>query len=245
MWSPEAVYTNPLSGVQVVGREAIEQQFAGIFAESKGVKLEATTHSIDFISPSVAVENGSAKVMEADQVVEQSDYTAVYVKRDGKWLLDRVTEEDVIQVPSHYEQLKDLEWMVGHWVDQDDAATVVTDCNWSRNENFLIRTFAVQIGDNIDMSGMQIIGWDPAAKRIRSWVFDSDGGFGKEPGPKRTIAGRFKRRNLAGRSKVLGREHLHPVGRQHDDVAVGQSHVGWRTLTKHRRSQNNEGITES
>ena len=27
------------------------------------------------------------------------------------------------------------------------------------------------------MSGMQIIGWDPAAKQIRSWVFDSDGGF--------------------------------------------------------------------
>ena len=25
---------------------------------------------------------------------------------------------------------------------------------------------------------MQIIGWDPAAKQIRSWVFDSDGGFG-------------------------------------------------------------------
>ncbi len=178
MWSPEAVYTNPLSGVQVVGREAIEQQFAGIFAESKGAKLEAITHSIDFISPGVAVEDGSAKVMEADQVVEESDYTAVYVKRDGKWLLDRVTEEDVIQVPSHYEQLKDLEWMVGHWVDQDEAATVVTDCNWSRNENFLIRTFAVQVGDNIDMSGMQIIGWDPAAKQIRSWVFDSDGGFG-------------------------------------------------------------------
>ena len=178
MWSPEAVYTNPLSGGQVVGREAIEQQFAGIFADSKGAKLEATTNSIDFISPGVAVESGSAKIKEADQVVEESEYTAVYVKRDGKWLLDRVTEEEVIEVPSHYEQLKDLEWMVGHWVDQDDSATVVTDCNWSRNENFLIRTFAVQIGDNIDMSGMQIIGWDPAAKQIRSWVFDSDGGFG-------------------------------------------------------------------
>ena len=27
------------------------------------------------------------------------------------------------------------------------------------------------------MSGMQIIGWDPAEKQIRSWVFDSEGGF--------------------------------------------------------------------
>ena len=29
----------------------------------------------------------------------------------------------------------------------------------------------------INMSGMQIIGWDPVAKAIRSWTFDSDGGF--------------------------------------------------------------------
>jgi len=28
------------------------------------------------------------------------------------------------------------------------------------------------------MAGMQIIGWGPAAKQMRSWVFDSDGGFG-------------------------------------------------------------------
>jgi hypothetical protein len=27
------------------------------------------------------------------------------------------------------------------------------------------------------MAGMQIIGWDPLEKKIRSWVFDSDGGF--------------------------------------------------------------------
>ena len=27
------------------------------------------------------------------------------------------------------------------------------------------------------MSGMEIVGWDPAEKQIRSWVFDSDGGF--------------------------------------------------------------------
>ncbi len=27
------------------------------------------------------------------------------------------------------------------------------------------------------MAGMQLIGWDPAANTIRSWVFDSDGGI--------------------------------------------------------------------
>jgi hypothetical protein len=28
--------------------------------------------------------------------------------------------------------------------------------------------------------GTQVIGWDPRAKRIRSWTFDSDGSFGEE-----------------------------------------------------------------
>jgi uncharacterized protein (TIGR02246 family) len=179
MWSPEAVYTNPLSGEQVVGREAIEKQFAAIFAEAKGAKLEATTDSIGFVSPNVAVEQGTAKVIRPDQSPGESQYTAVYVKRDGQWLLDRVTEEDVVVVPSHHEHLKELEWMIGRWVDQDDTATVVTECDWTKNSNFITRSFTVQIQDRIDMAGMQIIGWDPAAKQIRSWVFDSDGGFGQ------------------------------------------------------------------
>ncbi len=179
LWSPEAVYTNPLSGEQVVGREAIEGQFAAIFAEAQGARLEATTDSIQFISPSVAVEHGTAKVLVPEQSPEETQYTAVYVKREGQWLLDRVTEETVPVVTSHYEQLKDLEWMVGSWVDQDDEATVVTECNWTRNNNFLTRSFTVQVRDRIDMAGMQIIGWDPATKQVRSWVFDSDGGFGQ------------------------------------------------------------------
>ena len=179
LWSPTAVYTNPRSGEQVIGREAIQAQFAGIFAEAKGAKLEAKTDSIQFISPSVAVEQGTAKVVIPEQTPEETEYTAVYIKRDDQWLLDRVTEEDVVITPSHYEQLKDLAWMTGSWVDQDEEATVVTECNWTKNNNFLTRAFTVQIRDRIDMAGLQIIGWDPTTKQIRSWVFDSDGGFGQ------------------------------------------------------------------
>ncbi|MCY2986272.1 MAG: SgcJ/EcaC family oxidoreductase [Planctomycetota bacterium] len=179
MWAPEAVYTNPVSDEQVVGRAAIEKQFVDIFTQAKGVKLETQTNSIQFISPSVAVEHGTAKVIRPDQAPEESEYTAIYVKRDAQWLLDRVTEEEVPVVTSHYEQLKDLEWLIGRWVDEDDEATVVTECNWTKNNNFVTRSFTVQVRDQIDMAGMQIIGWDPSTKQIRSWVFDSDGGFGQ------------------------------------------------------------------
>jgi uncharacterized protein (TIGR02246 family) len=179
LWSPTAVYTNPRNGELVVGREAIQSQFAAIFAEAKGAKLEAKTDSIQFISPSVGVEHGTATVVTPDQPPEETEYTAVYIKRDDQWLLDRISEEEVVITPSHYEQLKDLAWMTGSWVDQDEEATVVTECNWTKNNNFLTRAFTVQIRDRIEMAGLQIIGWDPATKQIRSWVFDSEGGFGQ------------------------------------------------------------------
>jgi hypothetical protein len=67
--------------------------------------------------------------------------------------------------------------MIGNWVDQAGKGVVATECHWARNNNFIIRSFTVSVGMSIDMAGMQIIGWDPARKQIRSWVFDSDGGF--------------------------------------------------------------------
>ncbi len=179
LWSPEAVYTNPDNGEQAVGRDAIEKQFARIFATAKGSKLEAKTDSIQFVSPNVAIENGAAKVLQAQGEPEESEYSAVYIKRDGKWLLDRVTEEAPPVVRSNYEHLKELEWMIGTWVDQDEQSTIETSCHWAKNQNFIVRSFSVSVRDRIQISGMQFIGWDPVAKRIRSWIFDSEGGFGE------------------------------------------------------------------
>jgi len=178
MWSPEAVYTDPTTGEGVVGREAIAKQFDYAFAGAEDAKLAVNIDSIDFLSPNVAVEKGSAEVSYSKSDPEKTEYTAVHVKRDGEWLLDRVSEVDIPPPPpSHYEQLKELEWMVGSWIDEEEGSTIETDCEWTKNQNFLTRSFAVVVGDQVGMSGMQIVGWDPATKQIRSWVFDSDGTF--------------------------------------------------------------------
>lgn len=176
-WSPEAIYINPLTGGQAEGREAITAEFTAILAALKDHKLAVDVESIQFISPGVAVENGSATLVSTGGSPEETTYTAIHVKRDGKWLLDRVTEEEVPVVLSHHEQLKELEWMLGTWVDADASGRIETTCSWTRNKNFMTRAFTVSIADRIDLTGMQIIGWDPAEKQIRSWVFDSDGGF--------------------------------------------------------------------
>jgi hypothetical protein len=67
--------------------------------------------------------------------------------------------------------------MVGRWTDEAKNAQVELDCNWTKNRNFLTRAFKLDAGDGADFAGMQIIGWDPAAKTIRSWTFDSNGTF--------------------------------------------------------------------
>jgi uncharacterized protein (TIGR02246 family) len=181
LWSPEAVYIDPETGDEAVGREEIEKEFADTFAGLKDAKLEVNVESIRFLSPNVAIENGTARINYGEGEPDESSYAALFVKREGKWLLDRVTEEEPPAPPepppTHYEQLKELEWMIGSWVDQDEDATIQTDCEWTKNQNFINRSFAVVVGDQVDLAGMQIIGWDPAAKQIRSWIFDSDGGF--------------------------------------------------------------------
>ncbi len=176
-WSPEAVYVNRVTGDEVVGREAIAEQFTALFKDQPDIKLDLEVLSIQFVSPNVAVEHGIAKTLAPNTEPEEQDYSAVFVKREGKWLLDRVTEHVKEATPSRYEQLKPLEWMIGHWVDRDDDVEIETECKWTKNQSFITRSFAVSAGGQINLSGMQIIGWDPVAKAIRSWAFDSDGGY--------------------------------------------------------------------
>jgi uncharacterized protein (TIGR02246 family) len=104
-WSPEAVYLNRSTGVEVLGRAAIAEQFAVIFKDQPEVKLDLSVQSIQFVSPNVAIEHGIAKTLTPKAATEETEYSAVFVRRDGQWLLDRVTDKAKEIAPSRYEQL--------------------------------------------------------------------------------------------------------------------------------------------
>lgn len=176
-WSPDAVYTNRSTGEEVAGREAIREQFTSLFEEQPDLKLKVSVTSVQFVSPNVAVESGTTSLISPNSEPEEIEYSAVHIKQAGKWLIDRVTDKSKEVIPSHYEQLKVLEWMIGEWTNESDDATVDVECNWTKNKNFITRAFKISIPDQADFSGMQIIGWDPATKRIRSWTFDANGTF--------------------------------------------------------------------
>lgn len=178
LWSPNAVYTNRITGDQVSGRANIEQELIGIFKESKDLKIEVEVASIRFMSPSVAIEEGIARVMRPESEPDETVYSSVYVKLNGNWLLDHMSEEPKPVYRSNYQHLKDLQWMIGTWIDEDDQSRIETTSSWTKNQNFITRKFAVSVEGESDLSGIQLIGWDPIEEEIRSWVFDSDGGFG-------------------------------------------------------------------
>jgi uncharacterized protein (TIGR02246 family) len=161
------------------GREAIAQTFADLFAEAPEKTLEVFISSIQFIGSDLAVEVGTTKETPAPgETPEYDRYTVLHVKRDGKWQMALARDAEG-EPPTNHERLRPLGWLVGEWVDDGGSVVVVSSCRWSEDGNFLLQDFKLKVEGRDVMNVTQRIGWDPLAKRIRSWVFDSEGGYGE------------------------------------------------------------------
>jgi uncharacterized protein (TIGR02246 family) len=178
-WAPDGDYTDQ-AGRHLKGREAIEKLFQGLFAENKGLKVRIESDSLRFVTPEVAVEDGTTFVIPPDgSPPSRARYVNVHVKKDGKWLLSSVRDTPFVP-PGNYEHLRGLEWAVGTWSSENDKGeTEHLSLAWTDNQNFLVGTFAATAKDVAVARATHWIGWDPQAKRVRSWIFDAAGGFGE------------------------------------------------------------------
>jgi uncharacterized protein (TIGR02246 family) len=167
-----------VDGDRYRGRGLIEQRFAETFATSNGVRIALEIDAIRFLSPDVAREDGRSLITPANGTAVSRFYTVLLIKREGHWLISSVREEPDPPVRPH-DRLKELDWMVGDWIDEGADSVVRIQCRWSGDENFLFRTFTVKRQGKALLEVTQRIGWDPVARRIRSWEFDSEGGFGE------------------------------------------------------------------
>jgi uncharacterized protein (TIGR02246 family) len=178
-WTPDGDFVD-LEGRVVKGRQAIEADFADLFRQNKGLKVRIDVASVRFPTADTAIEDGTSAVIAPDgSLPNRARYTNFLVKRDGKWLLSSVRESAYVP-PSNQERLRGLEWMIGEWADQaTDGHVAHAVFDWSPDQNFIICLRAVRVKDSFLDNGTQRIGWDPAAKQIRSWSFEPDGGFGE------------------------------------------------------------------
>jgi hypothetical protein len=109
-------------------------------------------------------------------------YAIVWVKSGDRWVISSVRDlpAEVDEAPSlAYLQLKSLEWLIGDWTDDSGKDTVQIKCRWAPNKGFLVMDYSVKGEGEGPLLVLQRIGWDPVNNRVRSWVFDSTGGFGE------------------------------------------------------------------
>ena len=161
------------------GREQLEQIFGKFFAAFPGAKMTLDAAPLRWLGPGLAVEEGMRKVVTADGTGQATTkYVMTFVKHDGQWLVASARESPAEQVPTPHERLLPLAWLVGDWVDENPESLMLISCRWSEDQNFLLVDYTATTQGRAGMKTRQRIGWDPLAKRVRSWTFDSDGGYG-------------------------------------------------------------------
>lgn len=159
------------------GRDEIAEEFAAVFDEFPGAKIKVEIRSIRFLTPGVAVEDGVASVVRVPgDAATPTRYTVIHSKQDGRWLIastrDYSAGEDL-----GVEELAQLGWLEGEWVDESPDSMVITKYTWTDNHRYLLSEFTMQVAGRGVMTGSSRIGWDALNKVLRNWVFDSEGGF--------------------------------------------------------------------
>lgn len=175
LWTPEGVYVSE-DGNVTVGRDAIGKLFAKFFDVRKGAKIKVLEKSTTPVNETTVVERGVARLDgDANFFDTASRYVVVHRKVDGKWLMDNVVETPM---PAESPKLEDLSWLAGTWSAKSDNSQVTLINKWRANNHFLVCAFEFKEGDQTRQD-MMILTYDPAANGIVSWLFDSEGGYGK------------------------------------------------------------------
>ncbi len=173
LYAEDAQYTNEDGGT-VAGRAAVLESLTKFFAKNKGAKLDAQIESARFLTPDVLLEKGFSTVGD-----DTTRYVCNYVKKDGAWLISELSETTLPPTDAAVAALDDLGWLVGSWKDNTPGVTVATTVDWTKNRHFIRRSISVTREGDDTMEATEVIGYDPVAGGIRSWVFDSEGGFGE------------------------------------------------------------------
>jgi uncharacterized protein (TIGR02246 family) len=162
------------------GREAIAQEFSEAFAERTTYTLEAKIDLVRLITPDVAQATGVARLVSPKEATIANQFAALLARQGGVWKIVEIRDYPApAGSVTPYERLKELEWMVGDWVDESEDAQVSSTVRWGQGKGFLIRDYSVQVKGEPTTSGLMIIAWDPQTAQIKSSIFNADGSRGE------------------------------------------------------------------
>src|SRR4029077_2704508 len=103
---------------EVNGRAEIKRSFEAAFGDNPKTAVSVVVDSIRFLTPEVAVEEGSTTMFPDGETLTSRDrYTVLHLKKQGRWQMQsvRIVEEESL---SAYGELAPLEWLLGDWIDE-------------------------------------------------------------------------------------------------------------------------------
>jgi len=175
-WTEGSEFTNE-DGDVLRGRAAIEKSYADLFAKKESRKVDMHIDSLRFPSADTALLDATLRRTNAEgETISSSWIHSLLVREGGQWKVAvvREWERDV----SHDTSLKDLDWAVGTWVAASKDKEVTITYEWDENKAFIRGKFSVKADGKVVETGQQFVGKDNSQGVIRSWTFQSDGGFG-------------------------------------------------------------------
>ena len=211
------------------GRAEIEKGYAEFFKSLKArPKLEIQSEGLRFPTADMAVTETTLRLRnEEGEIVASGRQNTVLLRQSAQWKLaivrewDRDTGLDV--------SLKQLQWLIGTWQAASEERQVTLSYEWDQNQAFIVGKFTVKDGSRIIESGMQMIGKDNAKGVIRSWVFQSDGGFGEEVWTREGRKWSVEVHGVRADGKVLAATNLY--------IQVDPDTLSWQAV-----SQNLDGV---
>jgi uncharacterized protein (TIGR02246 family) len=166
------------NGTVYQGRDELKQIFSKFFEKFPGAKLSIQIESVRTIGGGLVIEEGTRLVTTKEHPSgAQTRYTAVRAKVDGQWQIASFREFNDDPPPTPNERLQALAWLIGDWVNEGGEANVKISYRWSEDKNYLLGEYEVHAAGKPQMKSSQRIGWDPVAGKVRSWLFEADGGF--------------------------------------------------------------------
>jgi uncharacterized protein (TIGR02246 family) len=166
------------NGNVYTGRADIAAVFKAFFAKFPKASLAMDVTAVRTIGDSLAVEEGVRQITaEEGAVSAQVRYVALRDKIGDKWPIASYREFADDPAPTAAEMLEPLSFLVGDWVDESPEGRTAISYRWSEEGNYLLGDYVLSVGGQPESKSTQRIGWDPVEGVIRSWTFDSDGGF--------------------------------------------------------------------
>src|SRR5262245_5323691 len=176
-WTADGEYIRN-DGDPIRGRTEVQKGYAEFFKTLKGKPtVEVQTDKLRFPSADTAVSEVTLRLKnEQGEVIGSSWRNTLLAREGGTMKVAMVQEWD--RDSSLDDSLKDLEWLIGTWRMDTRDRDVTTTYEWDESKKLIRGKYTDKQGGREVESGTQVFGKDNADGGIRSWVFQSDGGFG-------------------------------------------------------------------